>query len=197
MRPISGCRTNIRIIFRSGFSSRRRTAARVLFQKTADQRVASFLRSQGFAVDEIPEGESFEVAPGETMRIGRDGFYDSWNLFRADGRVILNINDCELKSERDLLRLRAEVGPIDVLLTQFSYAAWKAVRPTSRSASWRRGKSLPRFASRSLASSRSMSSHSPRSSTFRMSKISISTTRSTRLRMQLMSSIPPAPFRSS
>jgi hypothetical protein len=107
------------------FKSTPNRGARVLFQKTADQRVASFLRSQGFAVDEIPEGESFEVAPGETMRIGRDGFYDSWNLFRADGRVILNINDCELKTERDLLRLRAEVGPIDVLLTQFSYAAWK------------------------------------------------------------------------
>jgi UDP-MurNAc hydroxylase len=107
------------------FKSTPNRGARVLFQKTADQRVASFLRSQRFAVDEIPERESFEVAPGETMRIGRDGFYDSWNVFRADGRVILNINDCELKTEHDLLRLRADLGPIDVLLTQFSYAAWK------------------------------------------------------------------------
>src|SRR3974390_1765712 len=52
------------------FKSTRNRAARVLFQKTADQRVASFLRGRGFAVDEIGEGTDLAVAPGETMRIG-------------------------------------------------------------------------------------------------------------------------------
>jgi hypothetical protein len=49
-------------------------------------------------------------------------------VFRADGCVILNLNDCELSTERDLHRLSAELGAIDVLLTQFSYAAWKGGR---------------------------------------------------------------------
>ena len=102
--------------------------ARVLFQKTADRRVVTYLRSQGFAVDEVANGEIFTIAPGETVRIGRSGFYDSWNLFRAEGRAILNLNDCELNTESDLLKLKSEVGPIDVLLTQFSYAAWKGGR---------------------------------------------------------------------
>src|ERR1700690_2189408 len=38
-------------------------SARVLFQNTKDHRVASFLRLQGFAVDEIPEDEDFAVEP--------------------------------------------------------------------------------------------------------------------------------------
>ena len=101
---------------------------RLLFQKTADHRVASFLRAQGFAVEEIAEGEEFTLAPGETVRIGRSGFYDSWSLFRAEGRAILNLNDCELNTEEALLALKREIGAIDVLLTQFSYAAWKGGR---------------------------------------------------------------------
>jgi len=101
---------------------------RLLFQDTKDHRVASFLRGLGFAVDEIPEGQDFTLAPGETIRIGRCGFYDSWNLFRAEGLSVLNLNDCELNSDDDLRRLASGLGPIDVLLTQFSYAAWKGGR---------------------------------------------------------------------
>ena len=101
---------------------------RVLFQKTPDGRVAGYLRSQGFAVDELPEGRDHAVAPGETIRIGRAGFYDSWSLVRAGGKVILNLNDCEVNTGHELKRLASQIGPIDVLLTQFSYAAWKGGR---------------------------------------------------------------------
>ncbi|MGO9331480.1 MAG: MBL fold metallo-hydrolase [Steroidobacteraceae bacterium] len=110
------------------FKSTPNRHARVLFQQTADHRVTSFLRAQGFTVDEIAEGEDFAIAPGVTIRIGRSGFYDSWNLLRAEGRAILNLNDCELNTDRDLIKLKAEVGTVDVLLTQFSYAAWKGGR---------------------------------------------------------------------
>jgi hypothetical protein len=103
-------------------------ALRVLFQKTADGRVAGFLRSQGFTVDEIPQGVRHEFAPGEIISVTRAGFYDSWCVVRAGGKVILNLNDCEVNTEHDLLALKKEIGPIDVLLTQFSYAAWKGGR---------------------------------------------------------------------
>jgi UDP-MurNAc hydroxylase len=99
--------------------------APVLFQDTSDHRVASFLRKEGFAVHEIGEKTDFEVAPGETIRITRCGFYDSWNIFRAEGLSVLNLNDCELNSDADLAALATSLGPVDVLLTQFSYAAWK------------------------------------------------------------------------
>lgn len=110
------------------FKSMPHRNVRVLFQKTTDGRVARYLRSQGFAVDEVADDETFTVAPDETVRIGRCGFYDSWNLLRAEGRTVLNLNDCELNTEPDLRRLKSEIGPIDVLLTQFSYAAWKGGR---------------------------------------------------------------------
>jgi UDP-MurNAc hydroxylase len=103
-------------------------ALRVLFQKTTDGRVVGFLRSQGFAVDEIPPGVRHEFAPGETIGVTRSGFYDSWCVVRAGGKVILDLNDCEVNTARDLLALKKEVGPVDVLLTQFSYAAWKGGR---------------------------------------------------------------------
>jgi hypothetical protein len=102
--------------------------APVLFQDTSDHRVATFLRKEGFAVQEIGEDTAYEVASGETIRIKRCGFYDSWNIFRAEGLSILNLNDCELNSDADLADLAASLGPIDVLLTQFSYAAWKGGR---------------------------------------------------------------------
>jgi len=102
--------------------------APVLFQATSDHRVASFLRKEGFTVHEIGEKIDFEIAPGETIRIGRCDFYDSWNIFRAEGRSVLNLNDCHLNGDVDLARLADLLGPIDVLLTQFSYAAWKGGR---------------------------------------------------------------------
>ncbi|MBV9242590.1 MAG: MBL fold metallo-hydrolase [Acidobacteria bacterium] len=110
------------------FKSLSNRSAPVLFQKTADQRVVSFLRGQGFTVEEIPESVDLAVAPGETMRVGRCGFYDSWSLFRAGGDTILNLNDCEINDDRALDALRSRIGTIDVLLTQFSYAAWKGGR---------------------------------------------------------------------
>jgi len=110
------------------FKATSNRSARVLFQDTKDHRVASFLRSQGFAVDEIPQARDFAVAPGETMRVARCGFYDSWNLFRAEGLAILNLNDCEVNTDHDLQQLKSEMGTVDVLLTQFSYAAWKGGR---------------------------------------------------------------------
>src|SRR5579864_8628743 len=90
-------------------------ALRVLFQKTADGRVAGFLRAQGFAVDEIPQGVNHEFAPGETISVTRAGFYDSWCVVRVGGKVILNLNDCEVNTAQDLLALKQKVGPVDVL----------------------------------------------------------------------------------
>jgi L-ascorbate metabolism protein UlaG (beta-lactamase superfamily) len=110
------------------FKSAPHESVRILFQKTADHRVAKFLRGQGFTVEEIGEGQVFPLAAGESFRVGRSGFYDSWSLLRAEGRSVFNLNDCDISSEQELRKLAAAVGPIDVLLTQFSYAAWKGGR---------------------------------------------------------------------
>jgi hypothetical protein len=112
------------------FKARPPEGARVLFQATRDRRVAGFLEAAGWPVREVAEGEAVALGGGASLTVGRNGFYDSWSLFRGDGVAILNLNDCEFRDPAALRRLRDLVGPIDVLMSQFSYAAWKGGRDT-------------------------------------------------------------------
>ena len=105
----------------------RKPFAEVLFQKTRDRRVASFLEKSGWRVRECAAGMREDIG-GATALVGRKDFYDSWCLFEGGGARILNLNDCAFRTPDDLIRLRAATGPIDVLLTQFSYAGWKGGR---------------------------------------------------------------------
>ena len=97
---------------------------RVLFQATRDRRVARYLMEQGFDVREIRNMETVSVSAAERFMVGRNGLYDSWNLFESGGKRILNINDCIIKTRGVLRGIRKRIGHVDVLLTQFSYAGW-------------------------------------------------------------------------
>lgn len=100
----------------------------ILFQRTHDRRVASFCQSLGFTVHELPDGEIMALGEGVTAQIGRADFYDSWLLLNDGSARVLNLNDCPLRSRHVLERLKRRIGAPDVLLTQFSYAAWKGGR---------------------------------------------------------------------
>jgi hypothetical protein len=102
--------------------------AEILFQKTRDRRVAGFLEKSGWRVTECAKGAPVDLGDGATLTVGAKDFYDSWSLFEGGGARILNLNDCVFRTPEALQRLRTAVGPIDVLLTQFSYAAWKGGR---------------------------------------------------------------------
>lgn len=100
----------------------------ILFQKTRDGRVKSFCEGRGFRVQEIGEGELVSLGNGVTARVGKSDFYDSW-LFLDDGQTkLMNLNDCPMRAEKDIARALKQTGRPDVLLTQFSYAAWKGGR---------------------------------------------------------------------
>ena len=43
---------------------------------------------------------------------------------KAEDTTLLNINDCEVNTRAQAEDIRQRVGPVDVLFTQFSYAAW-------------------------------------------------------------------------
>ena len=73
---------------------------------------------------EVRDGHTVEVAPGFRLTVGRVPFYDSWAYIETPDAKILNLNDCVLKRPRDLQRIAERVGPVDVLMTQFSYASW-------------------------------------------------------------------------
>ena len=98
---------------------------KILFQETCDGRVKAFLSSQGFTVVELPFNQRMALAEDCEVVCIKDGFYDSALHVTTPDLRILNLNDCELSSERRINGVQNLVGPIDILLSQFSYAAWK------------------------------------------------------------------------
>jgi hypothetical protein len=97
----------------------------ILFQRTRDGRVAKFCRGLGFRIVEMDDSAPLSLGRGVTATCGPHDFYDSW-LHISDGRQsLLNLNDCQLSAPADLLRLARRFGPPTVILSQFSYAAWK------------------------------------------------------------------------
>lgn len=102
----------------------RRSRITALYQRHWSPVVADFLRTLGFAdVVELPHGRWQELAPGVEVTLYQVGHEDAALAVRSGGRTVLDLNDC--KPSRGVLgRLRRHVGPVDVLLDQFSVAGW-------------------------------------------------------------------------
>ena len=98
---------------------------KILFQKTCDQRVSKFLKSKGLEVVELSFNQEMQLSKDCRITCIKDGFYDSALLIVTPDLRILNLNDCEIVSENRVTKIKRLVGSIDVLLSQFSYAAWK------------------------------------------------------------------------
>ncbi|KQV47046.1 hypothetical protein ASC95_26435 [Pelomonas sp. Root1217] len=101
-----------------------RDGVTVLYQATVDGKVAEFCRSHGFKVLELEDDRRYELTDGIVVRCGQHRGSDSWLLIETPGGTILNLNDCYLPSVADAQALHARTGPIDVLLTQYSFANW-------------------------------------------------------------------------
>jgi UDP-MurNAc hydroxylase len=96
----------------------------VLFHQTKDKRVLKVCKAYGFAVQELTEGEVITLAGDVRLLCGRQGLIDSWIAVFADGKTLLNMNDCIFTKRDDLLSIKQKVGKVDVSLLQFSYANW-------------------------------------------------------------------------
>jgi UDP-MurNAc hydroxylase len=95
----------------------------VLYHKHASPRVAESLRGLGFTVRELPVYRWLRLDPGVEVYCGAVNIRDSFLAVRAEGHSVLNLNDCVL-NEAQLRYVKARVGPVSVLLTQFSFANW-------------------------------------------------------------------------
>ena len=114
--------------FFSRISDEQKGNLTVLFQETRDRRVASFLEKKGFRLEEMQDGKTLKLGQYTDLVCGKSGFYDSY-LYVSDGeKSLMNLNDCPMSDTSELLKLKDKVGAVDVLLTQFSYAAWKGGR---------------------------------------------------------------------
>jgi len=104
-----------------------RKRIKVLFHSTKDKRVLRTCTEMGFSTQELPPQEWIDLDGGVRMICGTQGLIDSWMAVKADNTLLLNMNDCVFTYQSSLEKVRELVqplGPIDVLLTQFSYANW-------------------------------------------------------------------------
>jgi UDP-MurNAc hydroxylase len=96
----------------------------VLFHDTRDKRVVNLCKSLGFKIQELPELQKVEIAHGITILSGMQDLIDSWMSIQAEGKTLLNMNDCVFDRSSDMEAIRKANGPINLLLSQFSFANW-------------------------------------------------------------------------
>ncbi len=96
----------------------------VLFRETRDRRVLRFCDSLGFRVQELAFNRPVELAAGLSIVCGPQGLLDSWMALSESGQTLLNMNDCVFEDPGALAFIKQQVGTVDVLLSQFSYASW-------------------------------------------------------------------------
>jgi UDP-MurNAc hydroxylase len=97
----------------------------VLFQHTLDHKVARFCESLGFArVIELRPHRWVELSPRVQVLCHPFPDDDSWIALATDRGTVLNINDCVVDNVAKARAIRKLVGPVRVLMTQFSYAQW-------------------------------------------------------------------------
>ncbi len=112
---------------------------RILFQYaphlSASKEIQDFCKSLGFRdFLELPPDQHLALNSNLSIRCQHHMWGDSWcHLILSDGGgkktwTLFNANDCEWYSEESAINVFAELGPIDVLLMQFSYACWYADR---------------------------------------------------------------------
>ena len=102
-----------------------RNNTKILFQETKDKRVLRFLEKKGYNVIEVPNNEYVTLKNGVKVKIIKFGYIDSALIIEGSNNKILNLNDCPLNDINEIKKFRKQHGKFDLLLTQFSYAAWK------------------------------------------------------------------------
>jgi hypothetical protein len=112
------------IPFLKSINEEKRKKITILYQKTRDGRVKTFLEKQGFNVKEIKDRHRYECAPNFFITIGKVPFYDSWALVEVDNKKILNANDCILETPDRVNDIKKITNDVDMLFTQYSYANW-------------------------------------------------------------------------
>lgn len=97
----------------------------ILFQETIDKRVVNYFNKKNITIRELVENKKYNLGGDFFITCFKFGFYDSILYLESQGEKILNINDCSIKSVTEARKIYSVTKNVDVLLTQFSIAAWK------------------------------------------------------------------------
>ena len=111
--------------FKKFFKQINERKIKVLFQDTKDKRVVQFLKNLSVEYYELQDNVNLKLDESFSVTCLKDGFYDSALLVINQNEKILNLNDCEVSDQSKSKEIFSKTGEVDVLLTQFSYAAWK------------------------------------------------------------------------
>ena len=98
---------------------------KILFQYTKDKRIVRFLENLRFEYFELSDNITLKLDESFSVTCIKDGFYDSALLVNNKDEKILNLNDCDVTNSSKAKEIFSKTGEVDVLITQFSYAAWK------------------------------------------------------------------------
>lgn len=108
----------------NGIPAEQRSKITLLYQQHMSPRVCRVLRQLGFReVVELPLGRWLDMDDGISLLCCSVGSIDSMLALRSEAVTILNTNDCII-TPRLAGALAKRIGPVDVLLTQFSIATW-------------------------------------------------------------------------
>ena len=95
----------------------------VLFQDTLDHRVVNKCKQFGFSIIEMKSNKIYELDEDFKIKCKPYMFYDSLLWLEINGKKILNINDCGVDDETQSKYIHKFTGDVDLLLTQYGYAA--------------------------------------------------------------------------
>ncbi len=109
-----------------------KSKVKILFQHTKDKRVLKFLKKNGYEVIEIHNNKYFNLTDKIRIKVTKFGYIDSSLIIETPNNKILNLNDCPLNKNEDIEAFKKKHGEFDILLSQFSYAAWKGGKENSK-----------------------------------------------------------------
>jgi UDP-MurNAc hydroxylase len=104
-----------------------RKSITALYQRSADQRVAEFLRKCGFAAVLELDQTWYSLSPQTQifcLPLKSDTNDDSALVIRTGEFVTVNFNDCVFSSRSQRKSMMAVAPKVDLLLAQFAYASW-------------------------------------------------------------------------
>ena len=106
-----------------GIDPEHRKRIKILYQKHASLRLKNAFEKLGFSgVVELPIYK-WTTVDGIELYCGSAGSMDSFLAIKADNKTILNLNDCVFNTKQYKYIAR-QVGKVDFLFTQFSFANW-------------------------------------------------------------------------